>query len=811
MNRIPAHHHRLARAIAAASLLPFPLFVEVASAQTSVAPTPVVDSSKLEEVVVTAQVRTESMQDVPVSMAAVGGDQLREGALNVLQDLAAQVPNLKMSETAIGTNLYIRGIGSGINQGFEQSVGMYVDGVYYGRAQLARAPFLDLDRVEVLRGPQNVLYGKNSIAGAISMFTAKPGDQQEAMVSALYEPHYNEQVYDLMLSGPITETFGARLAFRDRTTDGYVENLTLDRDEPQRDEQTARLTLAWQATDNLDATFKYENGHFDAVGRQLEIINDQPATSGRFAGLTEGQILSTFPGVGTSPRNSSFDYKRSSNGDFSKNDTDNATLTINYQLGEHTLTSISSWLSYDYSELCDCDFTGAPVFNVKSNESFDQYSQEFRIVSPTGTTVEYIAGAYFQTSNLDFKDRFSVPPGSPTPAIIAGVVPPVLAGAAVATFTDLTAPRIFTQDTDLWSVFAQMTWNIRDDLRLIAGGRYSSEDKDGARSLSLINGVTGVPTSSTGLAIIANTLKAESHRLKDSRSESNFAPQLAVQFDITPDIMTYASMTGGYKSGGYDARSNTSPGGPSYPTLSGSALTLDGAFEYKQEKATGFEIGSKAVVADGAGEVNIAVFRTEYEDLQVSIFDGVLGFNVGNAAEAVSQGVELDSRWLVMPGLIVSASLAYLDFEFTDFPNGQCVQGQEPTTPGTIACDYKGKTNQYVADWSGTLGADYTLGLTDDLDLRSSLALVFTSDYNPSQNLDERVQQAGYGKINARVALVGNGDQWELALIGKNLTDKETIAYANDTPLAFNFFGTVAHYGIADEPRTVAVQGTYRF
>jgi outer membrane receptor protein involved in Fe transport len=796
------------------------------------------EQTKLEEVLVTAQVRTESMQDVPVSMAAIGGDKLQEAGLNKLEDLATQVPNLKMTEAATGTSLFIRGIGSGLNQGFEQSVGMYVDGVYYGRAQLARAPFLDLARVEVLRGPQNILYGKNSIAGAISMLTARPGDELEAMVSGLYEPRYNEQVYDVMASGPITDTLGARLAYRNRSSDGYTKDLTLDRDEPNRDEQTARLTFAWQPTDTLEATLKYEHGSFDSVGRQIEIINDQPAAGGAFAGLTQGQILSTFPGVGTSTLNNRTDYKRSSNGDFSDNDTNNATLTVNWQVGDHTLTSITNWLNYKYSELCDCDFTGAPLFNVKSSENYDQYSQEFRIVSPAGKTIEYIAGGYYQTSDLGFKDRFYVPTGSPTPQVIAGGVrqsliqnvlaanpglTPAQAAAAVganpqaqglingsvATFTNLAAPRTFTQDTDLWSVFAQLTWNIRDDLRLIAGGRYTSEKKDGTRTLTFDN--NGVATSPTGLNIIAATLKAESQNLADSRDESNFAPQIALQYDINHDIMVYASATRGYKSGGYDARSNQSPGGPAYQSLSGQPFVLNGIFEYGNERATGYEIGAKAIVAQGAGEVNIAAFRTEYEDLQISTFDGVLGFNVGNAAEAVSQGVELDSRWLVMRGLMVSASLAYLDFEFTNYPDGQCVQGQAPTTPGTINCNYKGKTNQYVADWTGNLGADYTLNLTDYLDLRTTIDFIFTSDYNPSQNLDARVQQPGYGKINARVALVGNGDQWEVALVGKNLTDKKTVAYANDTPLAYTFFGTVAHYGIVEEPRTVAVQGTYRF
>jgi len=154
----------------------------------------------LEEVLVTATLRTESLQDVPVSVSAIAGEKMQEAGIDKIEDLQAYVPNLSMSETGIGTNIYIRGIGSGINPGFEQSVGMYFDGISYGRGQLTRAPFLDLARVEVLRGPQNILYGKNSIAGALSLISARPGQEQEGMISGLYEPDHDEKIVDFMVS-----------------------------------------------------------------------------------------------------------------------------------------------------------------------------------------------------------------------------------------------------------------------------------------------------------------------------------------------------------------------------------------------------------------------------------------------------------------------------------------------------------------------------------------------------------------------------------------------------------------------------------
>ncbi|MGI9292545.1 MAG: TonB-dependent receptor, partial [Pseudomonadales bacterium] len=187
----------------------------------------------LEEVLVTAQKRTESLSDVPISVSAVGGEKLSSAGLTEISDITAYVPNLTMNETGIGTNISVRGISSGINQGFEQSVGMYIDDIYYGRAQLARAPFLDLERVEVLRGPQPILFGKNSIAGAVSMTTKKPGDEFEGDITALYEPEHGETDLRFSIGGPIVEGLSGRLAVLFKELDGYYDNTTLGRDEPQ--------------------------------------------------------------------------------------------------------------------------------------------------------------------------------------------------------------------------------------------------------------------------------------------------------------------------------------------------------------------------------------------------------------------------------------------------------------------------------------------------------------------------------------------------------------------------------------------------
>ncbi|CAA0079791.1 TonB-dependent receptor [Zhongshania aliphaticivorans] len=773
----------------------------------------------LEEVLVTATLRTESLQDVPVSVNAMAGEKMQEAGIDKIEDLQAYVPNLSMSETGIGTNIYIRGIGSGVNPGFEQSVGMYFDGVSYSRAQLTRAPFLDLARVEVLRGPQNILYGKNSIAGALSLVSARPGQEQEGMITGLYEPDHGEKIVDFVVSGPITDTLGGRIAIRKREFDGYIENLTLNRDEPQRDESTIRAILDWDATPDLTAMLKLELGKFDVLGRQVEIVNDQPSAA--LGGATYSQALAGSFGADPSVLNTTQDYKRSSNGDYSNNRTKNITLNVDYALGESTLTFITGLLQYEFDELCDCDFTGAPVFSVPFEEDYDQYSQEVRWVSAAGGTFEHIGGVYYQKSNLDFYDSIVIDSGILPAAVFsrvrgqaiaAGASPAdadASAGAASAAIANTTTPRYFTSDAELWSVFWQTTWNATDRLRATLGLRYSDETKDGSRSLTVADLAGTERPIGTVDGVLASLFKIERHDLKGSQSGGKLAPSLNVQFDVNDDVMAYATASRGHKSGGFDARSNASPSAAPNPV----GASISGSFEYDEEQATSFEIGAKTSFMDGRGELNIAAFFTKYDDLQVSIFDGTLGFNVGNAGAAETKGIELDGRFALTDNLLLTGALAFLDFEFTDFENGQCYQGQTPdsTVSGVNYCDYKGKTNQYVADYSGNVGLVYTKAFGDAMEFRAGTDFTFTDDYNSSQNLDPSQEQDGYVEVNMRLAIADVKSGWEVALIGKNLTDEDVVSYSNDVPLANSSFGSIGHYAFIERPRSVAVQVAYRW
>ena len=786
------------------------------------------DGPVLEEILVTAQKRVQSLRDVPLSVNALSSDKLESAGITSIERIADYIPSFNMTQTGIGTNIAIRGISSGVNQGFEQSAAQFVDGIHYGRAQLARAPFLDLERVEVLRGPQSILFGKNSTAGAVSITTAKPGDELEAKLSALYEPEHGEQDVRLVLSGPISDTVGGRLAILQSSIDGFMENTTLNRDEAGDKNRVVRATLQWQPTDLWDITLKMEDGSFDSDGRNIEVLKPVLKTDGNGNAVPGAVQYGTMLSLLTQGKyllDSTHDWDRQSNGDYSYNDTENITLTIERELEEHTFTSVTGYNAYTYEELCDCDFTGASGFNILSNEDYSQVSQELRIASDEDKTISYLGGVFFQSSSLDFHDAVRVP----TDSFIATAFTPTLGAGAAGLLRGASTQRDFEQETDLAAIFAQATWNFTDVSRVILGARYTQETKDASRhqyhvsntDVTLPQGIPEQPYN-----FIWSQFKVDPHSIKGDRDESAFTPLITFQHDLNETDMLYASYTTGYKSGGFDVRANAAPnelGGiyngqattPSSLFPSGVVTDIRGTWEFEEEKVKNYELGGKFIFANGGAELNVAIFRSEFEDMQTSQFDGSLSFNVTNAGQAVVQGVEVDGRWALTDDVLVRGGVAYIDFEYTDFPNSQCYFDQVDNigVAGDGICDATGKRREFTPEYQGNAGIDYTINFSNGLKLVNTLDFIYSADYLTTPSLDPKFEQPAYTKINARIALSGNDDKWELALIGKNLTDESIVSYANGLPVATVVTrGTGSgYYAFYERPTSVALQGTIRF
>ncbi len=775
----------------------------------------------LEEVVVTAQKRVESLGDVPISVNVVGNDKITESGITNLNDLTDFVPNLSMNQTGIGTNITIRGISTGINPAFEQSVGMYMDDVYYGRAQLSRVPYLDIARVEVLRGPQPILFGKNAIAGAIHMISETASTEgTEGYVQAEY--NFDQEGGDVhgAVNFALGDRFGVRLAGLKRESDGYYENTHLGSTEAELDEQVLRASFRWEPTDNLLFDLKVENAQFDTAGRFLEIINPveldgSPSFATAISALTGGEVI----------LDTEQDFKRQSNGDINETEVDNITLKAEWLIGDYTLTSITARVEYEDYQQCDCDFINAILIDTSGKEDFEQTSQEFRLTSPGGETIDWIAGVFYQEYEVGLNDMTIVPEGS-------------LLGGLSSTLPGTAARRAYGQDSELWSAFVQATWNISDSWRLTVGGRYSDEKKEGFRNIEIVDivgespvrDILGQPITSSpvapfvyaggfaidneqanlsGLTDCGGPSDADGHDLSCDREEDSFTPAVNVQWDATDDAMIYLSYTKGFKAGGFDARANNT-----------------GSFEFEEEEADSWELGTKMTLADGAAEVNLALYRTEYTDLQTSQFDGTLGFSVTNAGEATVQGVELDGRWQATESLLISYAAGYLDFEFDSFPNSQCYFGETPSYGAGHEleglCDRSGDTREFTPEWTANVGGQYFIPVGGSMEVTLGLDLIYSDAYFVSPALDPNLEQDAYAKLNGRIALTDNEGRWHVAVLFENITDEEILTFGNQAPvsttLSSTFNGAIgapgvatAYYGFYNAPYNVALQARYNF
>lgn len=781
------------------------------------------EKSPLQEIVVTAQIREQSLQDVPISITSVTGDFIQSNAIARLEDLTALMPNVSITEAFTTDFITIRGINSGINIGFEQSVGTFIDGVYFGRDAQSRARLLDTERLEVLRGPQSTYFGNNTIGGALSVTTRKPGDVFEGYVRGHYGA--TEKDYDLEIAGggPLSDTFGLRGAAKFNGYEGFLTNRTQGgRKEPDEESEAYRITGVWTPNERFDATLKAEYSKFEQLGSIQEATDcPQPqvfADAGVVAiscGLTLGGAAvppfdvpdPTFEDEvdGNSHRGENAVGNKggvSALGDFGQLETHVYALTMNYDFSDHTLTSITAYNDYSTKRGTDIDQLPISFIVVNNPTDFDQFSQELRITSPMLGQFEYIAGAYYQSSTVETPEVIAVALDFPFPGGIQQY-------------------NFFEQDSETFAIFGSLTWYISDAWRMTFGGRYTDVEKDAKRrqTLSRIatnpDPATGVPDPTLDGNLLTGTF---SHPLLEvSREDSEFTPAINFQYDWTDDVMIYGSYAEGFKAGGFDQRA-----------LDGSEFLLG----FQPENVDAYEFGAKTTWLDGRLDANIAVFYSQYDNLQVSEYRGSgLLFFVRNAASAIIRGVELETRWAISDRWTANLGIAYLDAYYDDWPNGPCHLFDliDPDVPSCSAPepdenpskDASGGVLTYAPDWSGSLAVDYVAPMSNGLEFFADVTVPFSTEFSTRADNDPRlyggkvhdkwdglerndsaIKSKPYAKLNARIGV--RGDRWEVAFVGKNLTDVKTVNQANGVPSSP---GT--RYRALDRQRYFLVQASY--
>ncbi|MCB1685834.1 MAG: TonB-dependent receptor [Pseudomonadales bacterium] len=750
----------------------------------------------LEEIVVTATKRTESLQDVPISIGVVTGETIEQYGIFNLQDLQSFVPNLTVQRTFGNWAVRIRGLGSGVtNLAFDSSVSIFSDGIYCGRSRCLETAYLDPGRVEVARGPQGALFGKSTIAGALGVFSARPTDTFESFVKGGYEFENGGYTTSAMVSGPIADNVRGRLAGEYRDVDGWMSNPYGHDDAPSTKAYAVRGSIEWDINEDSMLYLKAETFSTDMDGRSNQLVSP-----GLFGGLT----------ADPNPEYDRDSTRRVSTGtskdEFDNSDSFGFTAQFDTMLGEHSLAVIAGYWDLDYDNYLDVDGVPENFLNTTLSEDYDQQSLEVRLLSPVGNRFEYIAGVLYHTS--DTKTRQHSPFGF-FPAFLA----PVPVG----------GDRNFKRDSDTWSVYAQTTWHITDQWRVIVDARYTDE-KQKAEGHSF---PVSYPDLINPVYTPAAFNQPPEYLFKETYNDDSFDPSIRIQYDWTDSLMVYAAISTGSKPGGLKANDGNlgtqllAKNDTAYyqryvgqPTVTTADLlagvTLDqgnGVFDFKGEDATNYELGLKALFADGRASLNAAVFTMQFDDLQTSSYDGTQ-FIIQNAASADVTGFELEGMFLATPDVQLHGSLGYVDATYDEFMGAQCIVAdvsgafEDPTCVNGFE-DLSGKRLERSPKWEVNLGVDWQKQINNDFILSSSLSMYYSGNYYVRQDFHPYGEQDDFTKWDARIALATPDDTWEVALIGRNLTDKRIIQHAYEVA-GSNFVAE----GVG---RTLTLQAQYRF
>ena len=777
----------------------------------------VADEIFLEEVVVTARKREEALSEVPIAITLFDGERIQDGNLTNITELADAAPSFHHSEDVNSFDRYIvRGLGTtGSILGFEEAVGQVINGYFFGRSRFGRTMFLDIERVEVLKGPQGALIGKNNSVGAINITTRKPGLDFGGYLSTTMNFEDGEgYAVETAVDVPISENVRTRFAARFEDRDGWLKNFGTGQDDQLREDFTVRGILDWNVSDTLLAEVMVQVGRLRGEGRNREIYNcvgdaasanpRDPAEDCVFNGEKDVLFL-----VNGEPNPEAHDTDYSMFG-----------LTLNKFFKTFNITYLGNFSEYESSDDWDSDHTDIEWTGIFVRDDWDQLSHEIRVASNGGGKVDYIAGLYYSDQENDYIQSFMFCRG-PFGLCTGGNTNPGFLG--------LQRHGWSTLVTESLAFFGQIDWHLNDELTLTVGGRYTDEDRDIQTNATVLTPYSLEVNASTlvdcpnvsdeldgvGIPIGFDCGPA---RFTNSgffdRSESDFTPNATLRWQPSENAMYYLTYGEGFKSGGFQ-----------FPTYVPQAALTRQLVEYQDETTTHYELGGKNTLAGGRLQFNWAFWSTDFEDVQVSSLDPVTIIqNVNNAAQANSTGFEGDLLWSINRQTTLSAAFALTDAEYDEFRTAPCYAGQtaalgcRPFTfpDGTVANvqDLAGTPLAYAPDAQFNIrlsGRD--LGITPKYKMGYEIFYYWKDDFHFVLANDPLDSQSAFGKVDASLSFGPKAAPWTLALIGKNLTDKLT-ANAGDSTFAIGQSGDIGptpNFKFVEPGRQIGLQLRYRF
>lgn len=676
--------------------------------------------AELETIVVTAQKKAENVQSVPITMTAIGGEALRSGGLRDVEQISKLTPGLYVGKfDTLRPQVYLRGIGSRVfDPGSEGSVGIFVDESYVGRFSGSLADILDADRVEVLKGPQGTLYGRNTIAGAINIVTRAPTPAFEANVEAT-AGNYGQYAVQGVISGPLNDAVRVRLAARTNHRDGYALNTLTGAHGNDDDGDTVRARLQADLSPNLvlDLIGEYQGSE------SLGLFQKSTGTRQFFQAATS-------PSYTPNPDR----YADAYNTDGSAHRRLHSTVGKLAWNGEAvSVTGITSYRTSDIGQAYDVDATPRDVWTFNYGEKSKQFSQELRVGSipggpaSFGGAVSWVAGVYYYREHTRRTDHFDFGPDS----IFA---------------TGQPTPEHNTYGTDIktesFAAFGQATWSPTDTLNITLGGRFTHDSKDAV--IVATTDSTTPPAYNPGFTV------------SPSKSWKSFDPKITIDYHLTPKVMAYAIASHGFKSGGFQ--------------YNATSAALAGVV-FDPEKVWAYEAGLKSQLLDNRVQLNVAAFYYDYSNLQLPRFvllpppaaPGSGSNIISNAAKSTVKGVDVTVAAALARGLTVSGGVSYLDAAYDDYVTG--------TT------SFSGNTMIRSPKWQASATINYETPVSESLKVRLRADWSYTSRifFEADEGARPFTSQAGYGLVNLRAGLAEIDERWALEAFVNNVGDKHYV------------------------------------
>ncbi len=713
-----------------------------------------IDTLKIEEVTVTATRRVTNVQSTAAAISALGADDLAARSIDNIESLGQLNASTDVSLYQGEAQVYIRGIGySGIIGGTDSSSALHIDGVYMSRSSAAVPGFFDVDRVEVVRGPQGTLYGRNATSGSVNIITKKPSDEFETEAQLLIGDYSRFKTFGAV-SGPIADGLRARLAIQTESRDGYTTLVrpvsdpsglgTVEDDAEDKDEFMARLTVQFDPTENVNITLTGDYYEADDASTVWLYFNRGTGTNPFMRGLLEadGHFL-------PEPFSRQFESDLEH---FNKPKIWGLTNKVEWDLNGYELSSLTAYKHTNPLNRNDLDATGGFGVDQLREEDHKQISQEFQLSSPQGRSLEWILGLYYFDEENDVRNEYFLPFveqqfGLPQ--------------------TDCCLLRLNGEsESQAVAVFGEATYDLTDTLELVIGGRFSWEERGGANDVTFQNFLGGA---------LANVAEFED---KDWQS---FTPKLGLNYEFSDDIFLYASVSEGFKAGGFNIGSYQNT-------------------PFDPEEITSYEVGLKADLLSNRLRLNSAVFYYDYTDLQIQDVENN-NTVVRNAANAVISGIEIEGTGLLSESLQVDFAVTYLDAEFKD------VLLLDPKNPVLGVQDLEGKQLPRAPELKYTLGLQYTLRLED------GNAIIFRGDYKWQDDVffsafnNPVLGQRSYSWAKARITYQNDLNNWEAAVFIDNISDEEVATNATFNGDIIDSIVT----GNMAPPRTYGLDLRYQF